>query len=125
MQLDTPLSTRISYRLTALSGFLLSICLASRSPGQEAETFFENRIRPILADNCFKCHGGKASKGGVRLDQRTALLAKGEDGPVIIPGKPGQGRLMAAVLHTGEIKMPPKKKLPPAAIKALSDWITA
>ncbi|MCH2580078.1 MAG: DUF1549 domain-containing protein, partial [Planctomycetes bacterium] len=72
-----------------------------------------------------KCHGGKASKGGVRLDQRAALLAKGEDGPVIIPGKPGQGRLMAAVLHTGEIKMPPKKKLPPAAIKALSDWITA
>jgi len=125
MQLDTPLSTRISSRLIALAGVLLSICLASRSPGQEAETFFENRIRPILAENCFKCHGGKASKGGVRLDQRTALLAKGEDGPVIIPGKPGQGRLMAAVRHTGEIKMPPKKRLPPAEIKALSDWITA
>ena len=118
MQLDTPLGTRISSRLIAPAGILLSICLASRSPGQEAETFFENRIRPILAENCFKCHGGKARKGGVRLDQRAALLAKGEDGPVIIPGKPGQGRLLAAVRHTGELKMPPKKKLPPAELKA-------
>ena len=113
MQLDQLLRLPISSSCRALAGLLLTFLIASPLPAEEAETFFENRIRPILAENCFKCHGGKASKGGVRLDRRAALLEKGDDGPVIIAGKPGQGRLMAAVRHTGKIKMPPKKKLLP------------
>ena len=125
MQLDIPLSTRIPSRRVSLVVVLLSLLISAPAPGQEAETFFENRIRPLLAENCFKCHGGKASKGGIRLDRRATLLEKSEDGPVIIAGKPGQGRLMAAVRHTGKIKMPPKKKLLPGEIKALSDWISA
>jgi len=125
MQLDIPLSARISPWRIASVILLLSLPVSARAGGQEAETFFENRIRPLLAENCFKCHGGKASKGGVRLDRRTSLVEKGEDGPIIIAGKPDQGRLMAAVRHTGKIKMPPRKKLLPEEIKALSDWISA
>lgn len=108
-----------------MGALLLSFCFCDRAPGQDSGTFFENRIRPILAENCFKCHGGKSTKGGIRLDQREALLHKGKKGPVIVPGKPGQGRLITAVRRTGQIKMPPKKKLLPAEIKALSDWIAS
>ena len=94
-------------------GFVLvAFCICARSSGQD-DAFFENRVRPVLAENCFKCHGGKSSKGGVRLDRREALVHKDKKGPIIVPGKPGQGRLLAAVRHTGEIKMPPKKKLAP------------
>ena len=120
-----PLRARLPSPLLLLAGISLIFYLPGQSSGQDADTFFENRIRPILAENCFKCHGGKATKGGVRLDQKDALFQKGEDGPLIIPGKPRLGRLMAAVRHTGKIKMPPKKKLLPAEIKALGEWISA
>ena len=125
MQRDMPLRARLPSPLLLLAGISLIFCLPGQSSGQDADTFFENRIRPILAENCFKCHGGKATKGGVRLDQKDALFQKGEDGPLIIAGKPRLGRLMAAVRHTGKIKMPPKKKLLPAEIKALDEWISA
>ena len=125
MQLDQLLRLPISSSCRALAGLLLTFLIASPLPAEEAETFFENRIRPILAENCFKCHGGKATKGGVRLDQKEALFKKGEDGPLIIAGKPQLGRLMAAVRHSGKIKMPPKKKLRPEEIKALGEWISA
>ena len=122
MRRDPPKRPR---SLNSPLGFvLLSFFLCARSPGQD-NAFFENRVRPVLAENCFKCHGGKSSKGGVRLDRREALVHKDKKGPIIVPGKPGQGRLLAAVRHTGEIKMPPKKKLAPAEIKALSDWIAS
>ena len=111
--------------LNSTLGFVLvAFCICARSSGQD-DSFFENRVRPILAENCFKCHGGKSSKGGIRLDRREALVHKRKKGPVVVPGKPGQGRLLAAVRHTGEIKMPPKKKLAPAEIKALNDWIAS
>ena len=125
MQLDQLLRLPISSSCRALAGLLLTFLIASPLPAEEAETFFENRSRPILAENCFKCHGGKATKGGVRLDQKEALFKKGEDGPLIIAGKPQLGRLMAAVRHSGKIKMPPKKKLRPEEIKALGEWISA
>src|SRR6266852_1507558 len=49
--------------------------------------FFERNIRPILANSCFSCHGPEKQKAGLRLDSRAALLAGGDNGPVIVPGK--------------------------------------
>src|SRR2546430_2403826 len=50
--------------------------------------FFENKIRPILAENCYKCHSLQAEKvkGGLLLDTREGVLKGGESGPVIVPG---------------------------------------
>jgi hypothetical protein len=85
--------------------------------------FFETRIRPILVENCFQCHGDKKQKGGLRLDSRTGLLKGGDDGPVIVPGRPDDSRLIMAVRHQGDLKMPPKQKLSPQAIDALAHWV--
>ena len=42
------------------------LLIASTAHAQsEAETFFETRIRPVLAGTCFKCHGGN------KVDWRT------------------------------------------------------
>ncbi len=57
-------------------------------PTREQAQFFEQKIRPLLAENCFKCHGPDKQKGGLRLDSLAAMLAGGESGPAIVPGKP-------------------------------------
>jgi len=48
--------------------------------------FFEKRIRPLLVENCFKCHSGPKVKGKFWLDNRAALLKGGESGLAVVPG---------------------------------------
>lgn len=89
---------------------------------QEAE-FFESRIRPVLTENCFGCHGQAKQKAGLRLDSLQALLQGGDNGPVVLPGDPENSRLILAIRYSGELKMPPKGKLPPPAVEALTTWV--
>jgi hypothetical protein len=89
---------------------------------QEAE-FFEKRIRPVLADNCWSCHGPSKQKGGLRLDSLKGMLQGGENGAVVRAGDPDKSHLIQAVRYAGEIKMPPKRPLPPAAIDVLIAWV--
>src|SRR5439155_22376622 len=89
--------------------------------------FFENKIRPILANNCYKCHSAQAEKvkGGLLLDSRDGLLKGGESGPVIVPGDPEQSRLIKAIRYIDpDLQMPPKgKKLSAAEIADLTAWV--
>src|SRR5438132_3928153 len=115
-------------RRALILGILGCVQLAPLSWGDEPETrrqaeFFEAKIRPLLAENCFQCHGDKKQKGGLRLDSRAALLKGGDDGPVVIPGQPDNSRLIMAVRHQGDLKMPPKQKLSSQAIDALVLWV--
>ncbi len=94
-------------------------------PAAEAAEFFEKQVRPVLAENCFNCHGPKKQQGGLRLDSRAALLKGGDGGPVVVPGKPDDSVLVKAVRRDGDLKMPPKAKLPDGAVAALADWVRA
>ncbi len=89
--------------------------------------FFESKIRPILVDNCYKCHSREADKikGGLMLDTREAWLHGGNDGPVIVPGDPDKSPLITAVRYTDEdLQMPPKgDKLSDAQIADLTEWV--
>src|SRR5688500_363557 len=67
------------------------------APAQDA-TLFETRIRPLLAANCFACHG-ESAMAGLRVDSRAALLRGGETGPAIVPGDPDKSALLKAVQH--------------------------
>jgi mono/diheme cytochrome c family protein len=87
------------------------------------EEFFEARIRPVLADNCLECHGAEKHKGGLRLDIRDAMLAGGDTGPVIKPGKPEESSLIRAVRYEADVQMPPKKKLKDEEIADLTEWV--
>ncbi len=91
--------------------------------GSKAAQFFENEIRPLLADNCFKCHGAKKPKGGLRLDIQEGLQKGGDSGPAVVAGKPEQSRLIKAIEYQGELKMPPTGKLADAEIAKLKRWV--
>ena len=86
--------------------------------------FFEARIRPILAANCFDCHNEKA-EGDLRVDSRDGLLTGGTRGPAIVPGKPDESLLIKAVKQQqGAPKMPKGRgALKPEDIDALVAWI--
>jgi len=101
--------------------FLSTGTIFAESTGEE---YFEKSIRPILVDKCVSCHGPKVQKAGLRLDSRAAAIEGGTDGTVIIPGKPAESRLIAAVKHVGEVKMPADKKLADSDIAALEKWVT-
>ncbi|MCA9021117.1 MAG: hypothetical protein KDA74_13300, partial [Planctomycetaceae bacterium] len=40
----------------------------------EMMKFFENEVRPLLAEHCWSCHGEKEQKGDLRLDTRGHIL---------------------------------------------------
>jgi hypothetical protein len=88
--------------------------------------FFENKIRPVLADNCYKCHSPLAEKvkGGLLLDTRDGLLKGGDSGPALVPGDPGNSLLIKAISYTDpDLQMPKDKKLPDDAIADLTTWV--
>ncbi len=91
---------------------------------KEQAVFFESKIRPIFANNCFACHAGKAHSSGLRLDSATAVAKGGDMGAVVVPGDPGKSSLVRAIHQTGTLKMPPTgKKLSDAEIADIETWI--
>ena len=89
-----------------------------------APPMFERDIRPILKAHCFECHGeGEKLKGGLDLRLRRLILQGGDDGPVLVPGKPDRSRLFKLV-HSGE--MPKRdKKLTREQVALIKQWIAA
>ncbi|MCP5517423.1 MAG: PSD1 domain-containing protein [Verrucomicrobiales bacterium] len=91
-----------------------------------ADAFFERRIRPVLADNCYQCHSPAAGKvrGGLTVDSRAGLLAGGDTGPAIQPGDPASSLLLRAVGYGDpDLQMPPRSRLADRQIEDLTQWI--
>ena len=91
-------------------------------PTPQQEEFFESKVRPVLAKNCYGCHTSLQS-GGLRLDSREAMLKGGKDGVVVVPGHPESSLLITAVHYNGKIQMPPVGRLKLDEIASLEDWI--
>jgi hypothetical protein len=86
--------------------------------------FFEQKIRPILAQHCYECHSSQAKKlrGGLRLDNRAGPLKGGNSGPAVVPGKPDDSLLIQALRYDG-LTMPPKGRLPDQVIADFERWV--
>ena len=81
-------------------------------------------VRSLLASRCGKCHDDATAKGGLSLASAAGLLAGGDSGPAIVPGKPEESLLLAAVGYADDrVQMPPDGKLSAAEIKSLSEWV--
>jgi Protein of unknown function (DUF1549)/Protein of unknown function (DUF1553)/Planctomycete cytochrome C len=98
---------------------------ARQSPVPAASPdFFEAKVRPVLAANCYDCHTDQRM-GGLRVDSREALLKGGRSGPAIVPGEPDKSLLITAVRQTSALKMPKGGVLKPDEVTALVDWVRA
>ena len=86
--------------------------------------FFERKVRPVLVEHCYECHGDKKQKGGLRLDSRPGWHAGGDSGPVVTPGDPAKSLLIEAIGYKNEdLQMPPKEALGAAKVAILSEWV--
>jgi len=88
--------------------------------------FFEKRVRPLLAERCYKCHSSKAKsiKGRLRLDSRAAVLAGGDTGPAVVPGQAAKSLLIDAVRYGDLYQMPPDSRLPKDEVAILEKWVS-
>ena len=90
-----------------------------------AEDFFEQRIRPMLLEKCIACHGPTKQENGVRLDRRDDVLkGRAGDVPLINIAVPDESRLLK-VLHYAEddTQMPPSGKLDDEQLQFVQQWI--
>ena len=87
--------------------------------------FFESKIRPVLAERCYQCHGGDPAKirGGLILLDAEGVRAGGDSGAVIVPGSPEDSLMIEALHYEGLTQMPPDGKLPAHVIADFEQWI--
>jgi hypothetical protein len=114
-------------RRAALILFLFLVPSLSRAASTESEIRYNRDIRPILSDNCFRCHGSdkNARKAKLRLDDRNVAIDKG----AIVPGKSAESELVKRIYTTNaDDHMPPEeshKQLTDTQKALLKKWIDA
>ncbi|MGB0580052.1 MAG: PSD1 and planctomycete cytochrome C domain-containing protein [Limisphaerales bacterium] len=91
----------------------------------EALRFFETKVRPLLAESCYVCHGPDKAKGDLRLNDLSHVLKGGQSGPALVIGKPEESLMIKAVRRGDpDFAMPPKEPLSKAQIAILEKWVT-
>jgi hypothetical protein len=104
---------------------LLDRGAVAQIPTEQVE-FFESRIRPVLAQECYECHNSRGKeKGGLILDHRAAWQRGGDSGPLLLPGDPSGSLLMRAIRHeVPDLEMPKAgAKLDDAIVADFEKWI--
>ena len=117
----------IGFAVTLASMFAVSLPAQSEPVDRVS---YNRHIRPILAANCFQCHGFdvKHRKAGRRLDTRAGAIAENKGVRAIVPGSPKSSELLRRVTHHDpEERMPPLRSKKPALsheeVELLSRWI--
>jgi Protein of unknown function (DUF1549)/Protein of unknown function (DUF1553)/Planctomycete cytochrome C len=117
--------------LLSLAGILIIAVVVVRvsmlhAQDEAASTlFFETKIRPVLANNCYTCHT-TALSGGLRLDSAEGLAKGGDHGPTIVPGDPDKSLLITAIRQTNQnLKMPEGGRLTDGEIADFEAWVRA
>jgi cytochrome c len=111
---------------------LISLQLGQVGAQEDASKpeYFTTKVKPILDENCGKCHEGLNHRGGLSMDTRESLLKGGHDGAVIVPGDPSKSLMVKLIRHEGPaddpMPMPPNKpKISDEDIATITAWIKA
>jgi mono/diheme cytochrome c family protein/cytochrome c553 len=112
--------------LSPIVALAFAVPAVADPPASEVR-FFETRIRPLLAEHCYECHGTKKQKSELRLDSAEAVRKGGVSGePAVVPGEPDKSLIIRAVRHAGGVAaMPPKKTLGERDVADLARWVKA
>jgi len=119
-------------RAASSFGICWLLLSAANAIGAESKVAFNRDVRPILAENCFACHGPDANKrkAGLRLDTKEGILEKTpKREPAVVPGKLKESELWSRITTTNlDDRMPPEeshKELKAEQIATLKKWILA
>ena len=87
--------------------------------------FYASKIKPVLHERCYACHGALKQEGGLRLDTAVAAMLGGDSGAAIQAGEPDASELLARITSTDmSVRMPPEgEPLKPEQIAAIRQWI--
>ena len=118
-------------RTALLPALLVSVFLLSAEPTIDTSRTvdFQQDVRPILADNCFACHGPDSNtrQADLRLDTREGAFADRGGYQVIVPGEAEASRLFERMSHPQEIaRMPPptaERHPTPEQVATVRLWI--
>jgi hypothetical protein len=119
----------VRFRLViVLASAAVPVAGAEIAPSSETVTasFFETKVRPILADHCYACHSAETKPaGGLRVDDRNGLLVGGNTGPAVVPGDPEGSLLLQRVRHENPRRKMPREGEPLSSdqIRDLARWI--
>jgi hypothetical protein len=90
---------------------------------------YSGKIRPLLAERCFSCHGGLKQEAGLRLDTVALMIEGGESGGVVTKGDPEASLIIERVSDPDPAtRMPPEGEGEPLSAEQLAmlkDWIKA
>lgn len=120
--------SQVSYNriLAAFTGLLIigANCAAAEKLNKAHLAFFENKIRPVLVEHCYKCHSGKAKKigGQLYLDSAAAIAKGGVSGKIIVPGNSEKSLLIQSLKYHGT-EMPPDEPLSENIVNDFVTWV--
>ena len=120
------MTPRIHCTISVLAVIAASLACHAASPADA--TFFESKVRPILEEHCFDCHGEDKQKNKLRLDTAVGILRGGESGePLLVRGLSAESYIIKRVtLQNAKEVMPPKgDRLTDEQVGVLRAWIDA
>jgi len=122
-------ASRLGRLVAAATCFAVSAPGPARARGETPDadaSFFNDRVLPILRDRCFGCHAhDTAISGGLALDVKNGWRLGGKSGPALVPGKPEESLLVAAVRRgSPDAAMPPDEPLSAGEVATLVEWVT-
>ncbi len=120
------MGTYTSAILAVAAGFVATSPSGAAGSAEQVE-FFEKRIRPVLAQECYECHSERTKRrGGLLLDSRPGWQQGGDSGDAIVPGSPGTSLLLQSMKHTHpELKMPKNgARLDDNVLRDFEKWIS-
>ncbi len=94
-----------------------ALILASSARAQDSA------VQTLLKANCVPCHNDSTKSSGLAMTSRETILAGGNRGVAVKPGNPSESLLLRAVEQSGDLKMPPGRKLSPEQTDVIRKWI--
>ena len=76
------------------------VLAADSKPTAEAVEFFEKKVRPVLAEQCYSCHGAKKQSASLRLDRKADFLKGGDNGPAVAAQDSFEGGIVSSGSHS-------------------------
>ena len=113
--------------MAALSGLVDDQAMQAQSDANKPE-FYTQKVQPIFAAHCVRCHGDSNHRGGLSLGSQQNMLLDRRNKPVVIPGDAANSLLVHLIRHEGPpndpMPMPSKReRLSDADIAVVERWV--